>query len=822
MDENETNRWEHSVPLNPAAESRPLKHAVICCTSVPDEKRTEIGKYVEQMGAIHRYDLTLDVTHLIVGDYNTPKYRYVAKERPDVRPMTIEWIEAVRELWMEDKDIDVEALEQQHLLPTFKTLKFSMTGCDDPTERLEIAEQVKANGAIYEGDLTKQITHLISFRTEGAKYRAAKSWGLRIVSVEWMRDSLERGMILDEQLYNPILPPEERGKGAWDRTKPKRTSLGKRSRRDSTDGVEGARRKLRRTASTKLNSQNDSIWGDIVGGGGTVLQVARSGIWDAADETPNLSKDNPRPEPEESSSDPPTISNAVHIQPPPVGFFSGYRFYLHGFTGPKTQILLNHLLPQDAEISNTVDEFSAPTKCISIRKFMVVPSNLPVSDRPDLPLSNGQVEPVTEWWVERCLHQKKFVDPQGHVIGRPFRAFPIAGFEEMTISSAAFAGVDLLHVTKAVELLGAKYSEAFTKHSSILLTKTTSGLRKDKLDAARDWKVPIVEANWLWDSIEAGAKQPLLKYRFRGQKLACSPKMNEIPSVKPQVGRSKSEGRPVPTAERPCSSSTARPPRTARLDNTAFISDEPAPAIESEAESQNKPEAEASNSTSDLSYKSEPLSEINANSPTRTVSTAPAPSNHPNSRPKEDISNAISDLLAMTKTTAQPTHSDVPEARRRGRILGRAASNVSITGSSTPFSRATSVDSTATHGNPVEYPAHGKPSIANLANEASTDTHKSAQARIEKERIEKFLAEGNGIEEENESQPPSSTQLLYDDPESREYKERIMARMLGEKVDEAGIQGRRKMRVATISGGETGERSVRKRGRPPGGGGGLR
>src|SRR5271156_1983379 len=96
------------------------------------------------------------------------------------------------------------------------------------TERLEIAEQVKANGAVYEGDLTKQITHLISFRTEGAKYRAAKSWGLRIVSIEWLRDSLERSMILDEKLYDPALPEEERGRDAWDRTKPKRTSLGKR------------------------------------------------------------------------------------------------------------------------------------------------------------------------------------------------------------------------------------------------------------------------------------------------------------------------------------------------------------------------------------------------------------------------------------------------------------------------------------------------------------------------------------------------------------------------------------------------------------------
>lgn len=90
-----------------------------------------VASYAKEMGAVHRFDLTLDVTHLIVGEYDTPKYRYVAKERPDVRPMTIQWIEAVRELWINDQDIDFDALEREHTLPTLHSLKFSMTGCDD-------------------------------------------------------------------------------------------------------------------------------------------------------------------------------------------------------------------------------------------------------------------------------------------------------------------------------------------------------------------------------------------------------------------------------------------------------------------------------------------------------------------------------------------------------------------------------------------------------------------------------------------------------------------------------------------------------------------
>lgn len=84
-----------------------------------------------EMGAVYKADLTTEVTHLMVGDHQTAKYRYVARERGDVRPMSCEWIEVVRELWMHDKHLDIEQLERQFTLPTLHSLSISMTGCDD-------------------------------------------------------------------------------------------------------------------------------------------------------------------------------------------------------------------------------------------------------------------------------------------------------------------------------------------------------------------------------------------------------------------------------------------------------------------------------------------------------------------------------------------------------------------------------------------------------------------------------------------------------------------------------------------------------------------
>jgi len=83
------------------------------------------------MGAVHKLDLTSDVTHLLVGDPDTPKYKYVAKLRPDVKCLCLEWVDAVRKSWIEGGETDVEALEVQYKLPVFVGLRICVTGFDD-------------------------------------------------------------------------------------------------------------------------------------------------------------------------------------------------------------------------------------------------------------------------------------------------------------------------------------------------------------------------------------------------------------------------------------------------------------------------------------------------------------------------------------------------------------------------------------------------------------------------------------------------------------------------------------------------------------------
>lgn len=74
------------------------------------------------------------MTHLLVGDSNTPKYKYVARERPDVKVLRPEWVDAVNELWMtgdEVKEEDLKRLEWEYRWEAFAGLKISVTGWTD-------------------------------------------------------------------------------------------------------------------------------------------------------------------------------------------------------------------------------------------------------------------------------------------------------------------------------------------------------------------------------------------------------------------------------------------------------------------------------------------------------------------------------------------------------------------------------------------------------------------------------------------------------------------------------------------------------------------
>ena len=601
-----------------------------------------------------------------------------------------------------------------------------------------------------------------------------------MVSIEWLWDTLERGMILNEELYDPVLPKQDRGLGAWNRTHLLRTSLGKRVRKEPDASTESSKRRLRRTASIKLNSQNQRIWGDIVGGRPS-HQLAEGGPWEVPRETiPRL------PTSRNDKTNPDSSISRKDIEPSVVdtGMFGGCGFYHYGFSPERGQILRDHLLAHGGRVSDSaLDMFSALQQTAILRLFMVVPHDFSVSQHPPVPSSQPPLETVTIWWLERCLHHRKFLEPTEHVIGRPFRNFPVKEFLPLSISTSAFTGIDLLHVTRAIQLLGATYNEDLIPQSSVIVVRSPDHIRKDKFDYAQEWGIPIVSADWLWESIDSGKLLSFQPYRVRSRSQPRPVLVNQkhplsllrttdISSasasdsdirlgLKVSSKGTKSNGTALSThgsANHGHVSRPACPPgrvEQTALDSTDLLAvkvrhdiDIPGPGIVTLAAA-----------IEEEPCKSEPLSNRHPNVSLGAVSTAPAPSDHPTSKTVENYSLAISDLLAKTKTrTTHIPKAEIPKAKRGpNRILGRVTSNMSA--GSAAHSRATSVDSTATEGHPVQY---------------STSTS-SATAN---ERIKMLMKVD--ADHATESQLPA-TQLEYDDPESREAEERAMARMMGGK-----------------------------------------
>ena len=129
--------------------------------------------------------------------------------------------------------------------------------------RRSLEDLINEHGGEYRGNLTRDVTHLIAKEPAGNKYTYAGQWGIKIVSAEWLQQSLERGMILDECLFHLLLPPAERGRNAWIRKAVSTASLGKRPREAGLERNNS--RKLRRTASARLSNESSGLWNNIVG-----------------------------------------------------------------------------------------------------------------------------------------------------------------------------------------------------------------------------------------------------------------------------------------------------------------------------------------------------------------------------------------------------------------------------------------------------------------------------------------------------------------------------------------------------------------------------
>ncbi|KAK2798625.1 hypothetical protein FQN50_008783 [Emmonsiellopsis sp. PD_5] len=807
----------------------PLAGVILCCTSILPESREELAAVATQMGAVHKFDLTSDVTHLIVGEINTPKYKYVAKERSDIKVLKAEWVEAVRASWVQGGDTNLHRLEEEYRYPTFTGLSICLTGFEDMHYRNFLQKTITENGAEFRRDLTKSVTHLIARTGEGQKYKYATMWKITVVSMKWLEDSLERGMVLDESLYDPLTPVEEQGIGAWNRST--LTNLVKRPK--ATSNAVQRPRKLRKVASVKLSGQNEDVWADIVGNG-----LKTSGSSSSFQNDANMKGIPPVTtivqEPKSFASettlaDKPRLilpeSTTQQSEPtgPARGFWFGSRFFISGFSSSQTKILETHLLSRDAKIVPSRKALVGNTPADnSSNMYILVPYNLPRSKIPSIDDFEDELEIVTDLWIEKCLHNNSLVPPEAHITSTPFPKFPIP------VCSTGFSGIDLLHLSKLVKVMGATYDEYLTPKASVLICNTTNP-NPEKLRHVSEWNIPAVIADWLWISVQTGERKPFDPYIIHAKQ--PQPLAPPYRSQKESGKRVDNRGHEIPLqgAKPPVPDLTASHQRSAARHRQ-----------QRQEIPQHQKEVAPSRDTSAALNNNVALQELSPNSPNK-ASRSPSPSKHDkdptlavppppkdtpviehldrkdpkdsNPNPKTSLDLALTELLrqkrlASTKSSSSTiddkdnsntnTNNDPHQPRkRRKRLLGRANSHASTSLGPGPatttdaqqraISRASSIDTMNEDGygsvvdgldSPSTKAHSNAPSFSSLF--ATKKTDRTEAQRLLESRLDMFRTnEGlageyghGGHGQEDEEQPPM-TQLGYEDPDAAAMRAKI-------------------------------------------------
>lgn len=580
------------------------------------------------------------------------------------------WIDALRDLWIEDNPINFPALERKWMLNTFETgggalgeagkvgettkLLCCISGMEKE-ERDDWIAKIEAHGGNYSGSLDKTATHLIIREPTGKKYLAARKWQQHIVVPEWVEDSIKRGMILDESCYDPHLPREEIGRGAWVKREIRRKSLGKRLREAAEAQVESGRRKLRKTASMKLNSQRDNMWGDILGQQASANQSGVS--LQAEDPTQPLPSDSMLRR-EVSVKD-----SLGEANQGPSGIFASCLFHIFGFPRKHVEVLDTYITSRGGTLCASLEELN--TSLSAWRRFIVVPQD---SNPSSHPTANGDVEIVTDFFIEKCVYRKgtALPDSRAHVIGRPFPVFPIESFDKLSICTSGFTELDLLHISKAVRQLGARYEERFTAQCSILVCTSLGAVRKQKLDMAIAFGTPVVRADWLWECISRGRKIPYQDFVFPELK---SRRQSGLPNK--SLSRSKSASdmtkKLTPKTLTGRTESTTRAslpgPDMSAFDETPLMATEPPHAL-----SRAHPSTKDSNVTSE--FETAPTHQAIPNSGSQQLPSRPV-SRSASKALTEWSSNDINKALVKEQTPSQSLRK--PLARVRSEICDSEA-----------------------------------------------------------------------------------------------------------------------------------------------------
>ena len=157
---------------------------------VEEQVRALGGKWVKRLGSTAKATLP----HVLIA--GSAKGTTILKVQSMARTPVVgpEWLdECVRR--------GAQVPYAEFRLPAFRGLVCCSTGLS-PSRREHLKALVQEHGGEYQGDLTREVTHLVTARPGGPKYNMALTWQMtHIVTEDWVTDTAEKLVRQDEQRY---------------------------------------------------------------------------------------------------------------------------------------------------------------------------------------------------------------------------------------------------------------------------------------------------------------------------------------------------------------------------------------------------------------------------------------------------------------------------------------------------------------------------------------------------------------------------------------------------------------------------------------------
>ncbi|KAI9202200.1 BRCT domain-containing protein [Polychytrium aggregatum] len=495
-----------------------LSDTVICTTGLTADDRETIEMNVEKYGGRFSGDLSRECTHLIAESASGKKYEFAVRNNIPIvtqgwfhecinraEVINTEPFSLAPRLARSDSDkTSVEVLLPEHGLLKAESLKVINLDAPAHSPYLELSiyagsefsasEMQRIRAMVHDGCgvlaqvLDGFVTHCVFMSAERVTpderqllQNISKSGrDIEIVELQWLEACYAAKTIVAPDSFRLALQPGASHTIASNANAPREPQPAlRRSSTLSNPSSTGLTVKVSKRRDTSM-----SMYGNLMelDDDATVFGVANA--------VPNKSSLSHQYSIQLESTDSQVQENG-NTDPPQI--FKGMHFATQNWSPDEKRTIRSEIILSGGQFHDVVPDSQSVV-------YMIVPFSGSTDFKP---LPNCCV--VTEYWVEYCMVNNKCFPITGNILFSPCKfALPIGEFTTLRFSITCMEMADRLHAVRLARQLGAQCEEYFTNHDTHLICGTSTTTVSKKLERSATLGIPVVKYEWLLECVRQG------------------------------------------------------------------------------------------------------------------------------------------------------------------------------------------------------------------------------------------------------------------------------------------------------------------------------